>query len=48
MSRDDTKRAIGKVVSVSADRFVIEMHSGTDSFTVVVRRDGTIESANRL
>lgn len=35
MSRDDTKRAIGKVVSVSADRFVIEMHSGTDSFTVV-------------
>ena len=35
MSRDDTKRAIGKVVSVSADHFVIEMHSGTDSFTVV-------------
>lgn len=35
MSRDDAKRAIGKVVSVSADRFVIEMHSGTDSFTVV-------------
>ena len=35
MSRDDTKRAIGKVVSVSADRFIIEMHSGTDSFTVV-------------
>lgn len=35
MSRDDTKRAIGKVVSVSADRFVIEMLSGTDSFTVV-------------
>ncbi|KJS37658.1 MAG: ATPase [Hyphomonas sp. BRH_c22] len=35
MSRDDTKRGIGKVVSVAADRFVIEMHSGTDSFTVV-------------
>ena len=26
MSRDDRKRAIGKVVSVAADRFVIEMH----------------------
>jgi hypothetical protein len=25
----------GKVVSVAADRFVIEMHAGTDSFTVV-------------
>lgn len=35
MSRDDRKRAIGKVVSVAADRFVVEMHTGTDNFTVV-------------
>lgn len=35
MSNDDRKRAIGKVVSVAADRFVIEMHAGTDNFTVV-------------
>lgn len=35
MSRDDRKRAIGKIVSVAADRFVVEMHAGTDSFTVV-------------
>lgn len=35
MSRDDRKRAIGKIVSVAADRFVVEMHSGTDNFTVV-------------
>ncbi|MEA5163529.1 ATP-binding protein [Cereibacter johrii] len=35
MSRDDRKRAIGMVVSVAADRFVIEMHAGTDNFTVV-------------
>lgn len=35
MSRDDRKRAIGKVVSVAADRFVIEMHTGTDNFTIV-------------
>ena len=35
MSRDDSKRAIGKVVSVAADRFVVEMHAGTDNFTVV-------------
>ena len=35
MSRDDRKRAIGKVVSVAADRFVVEMHAGTDNFTVV-------------
>ncbi|WP_370153672.1 ATP-binding protein [Ferrovibrio sp.] len=35
MSHDDRKRAIGKVVSVAADRFVIEMHAGTDNFTVV-------------
>ena len=35
MSRDDGKRAIGKIVSVSADRFVVELHAGTDNFTVV-------------
>lgn len=35
MSRDDRKRAIGKVVSVAADKFVVEMHAGTDNFTVV-------------
>lgn len=35
MSRDDNKRAIGKLVSVAADLFVVEMHSGTDNFTVV-------------
>ena len=35
MSRDDRKRAIGKVISVSADRFVVELHAGTDNFTVV-------------
>ena len=35
MSRDDLKRVIGKIVSVSADRFVVELHAGTDNFTVV-------------
>jgi len=35
MNRDDRKRAIGTVVSVAADRFVVEMHAGTDNFTVV-------------
>lgn len=35
MISDDRKRAIGKVVSVSADQFSIEMHAGTDNFTVV-------------
>lgn len=35
MSRDDRKRAIGKIVSVAADKFVVEMHAGTDNFTVV-------------
>ena len=35
MSNDDRKRAIGKVVTVAADRFVVEMHAGTDNFTVV-------------
>tara|TARA_R110002110_G_scaffold107589_2_gene269102 strand:- start:1340 stop:3361 length:2022 start_codon:yes stop_codon:yes gene_type:complete len=35
MSRDDRKRAIGKIISVAADHFVVEMHSGTDNFTIV-------------
>lgn len=35
MSHDDRKRAIGKIISVSADRFVVELHAGTDNFTVV-------------
>jgi len=35
MSSDDNKRAIGKVISVAADRFVIEMNGGIDNFTVV-------------
>ena len=35
MSHDDRKRAIGKVISVAADRFVVEMHAGTDNFTVI-------------
>lgn len=35
MSPDDRKRAIGKVISVAADRFVVEMHAGTDNFTIV-------------
>ena len=32
---DDQRRAIGKIVSVSADRFVVELHGRTDNFTVV-------------
>lgn len=35
MSSDDRKRAIGKLISVAADNFVIEMLGGTDNFTVV-------------
>lgn len=35
MPTDDRRRTIGSVVAVSADKFVIEMHGGTDSFTVV-------------
>lgn len=35
MPTDARRRAIGSVVAVSADRFVIEMHGLTDSFTVV-------------
>ena len=35
MPSDDTSRAIGKVTSVAADRFVVELHRGNDNFTVV-------------
>lgn len=35
MTPDDRRRAIGKVVSVAADRIVVEMHGSTDNFTVV-------------
>lgn len=35
MSTDDRRRAIGKVVSVAADRLVVELHGGTANFTVV-------------
>lgn len=35
MPTDDRRRTIGSVVAVAADRFVIEMHGGTDSFTIV-------------
>ena len=35
MTADDRRRAVGKVVSVAADQFVVEMHAGTDNFTVV-------------
>lgn len=35
MSTDDRKRSVGKVISVAADKFVIEMLGGTDNFTVV-------------
>ena len=35
MIRDDQKRAIGKIVSVTADKFVVELHAGMDNFNVV-------------
>lgn len=35
MSPDDRSRSIGKLVSVSSDRFVVELHRGSDNFTVV-------------
>lgn len=35
MASDDSRRAIGKVISVEADRFVVELHRGNDNFTVV-------------
>lgn len=35
MATDDQRRTIGKVVSVAADRLVVELHAGTANFTVV-------------
>lgn len=35
VTSDDRRRTIGSVVAISADKFIIEMHGGTDSFTVV-------------
>ena len=35
MTPDDRKRSIGKVISICADKFIIELHRGTDSFTLV-------------
>jgi len=35
MARDDASRAIGKIVSVSADRLIVELHRGSDNFTIV-------------
>ncbi|MXW07753.1 MAG: DUF87 domain-containing protein, partial [Gammaproteobacteria bacterium] len=35
MNLDDRERSIGKIVFVSADRFTVELHAGTDNFTVV-------------
>lgn len=35
MARDDASRAIGKIISVSADRLVVELHRGSDNFTIV-------------
>ena len=35
MARFDASRAIGKIVSVSADRLVVELHRGSDNFTVI-------------
>ena len=32
---DDKRRAIGKIISVAADRLVAELHNMTDNFTVV-------------
>jgi hypothetical protein len=32
---DDSRRAIGKLVSVSADKFIVEMSQSTDNFTVI-------------
>ena len=35
VTTDDRRRAVGKIISVSADRFVVELHLGTDNFTIV-------------
>ncbi len=35
MKSDDRRRAIGKLISVASDKFVVELHRGTENFTVV-------------
>ena len=35
MVKSEASRAIGKIVSVSADRLVVELHRGSDNFTIV-------------
>lgn len=35
MARDEASRAIGKIVSVSADCLVVELHRGSDNFTII-------------
>lgn len=35
MRSDDAQRSIGKAISIAADRFVVELNRGGDSFTVV-------------
>ena len=35
MKSDDSRRAIGKLISVTSDRFVVELHRGTENFTIV-------------
>lgn len=35
MVSDDRRRAIGKITSVAADRLVVELHRGSDNFTVI-------------
>ena len=35
MARDDLTRAIGVIVNVSADRLIVELHRGSDNFTIV-------------
>ena len=35
MPSDDSRRAIGKITSITSDKFVVELHRGSDNFTVV-------------
>ena len=35
MAKDDNSRALGKVIYVSADRLTVELHRGSDNFTVI-------------
>lgn len=35
MARSEKSRALGKIVSVSADQLVVELHRGNDNFTIV-------------